>query len=133
MIINFRYWSVSFFCDPSASCSIQVSLDTRCRLSPDEELVCFLKASWLSKIFSHLGHGKESLESLGACKTCVPTFFPQSQKSFHRDHKRFLLHLTIYCGASWHMMLDILVVATGGYYIPVVATGGPSGTGGSSW
>ena len=52
--------------------------------------------------------------SLGACKPCVPTFFPQSQKSSHRDHKRFLLHLTIYCGASWHMILDILVVATGG-------------------
>ena len=40
VIINFRYWSVSFFCDPSASCSLQVSLDTRCRLSPDEELLC---------------------------------------------------------------------------------------------
>ena len=40
MIINFRYWSVSSFCDPPASCSIQVSLDTRCRLSPDEELLC---------------------------------------------------------------------------------------------
>ena len=61
VIINFHYWSVSSFCDPSASCSIQVSLDTRCRLSPDEELVCFLKASWLSKIFSHLGHGKEAI------------------------------------------------------------------------
>ena len=35
--------------------------------------------------------------------------------------------------ASWHMMLDILVVAAGGYYIPLVATGGSSGTGGSSW
>ena len=28
------------------------------------------------------------LLSLGACKTCVPTFFPQWQKSFHRDHKK---------------------------------------------
>ena len=40
---------------------------------------------------------------------------------------RFLLQfLTIYCGASWRMIWDILVVATGRYYNPVIATGGSS-------
>ena len=40
LIIHFRYWSVSSSCDPSASCSSQVSWDTRCSLSPGEELLC---------------------------------------------------------------------------------------------
>ena len=40
VIIHFRYWSVSSSCDPSASCSIQVAWDARCRLSSDEELLC---------------------------------------------------------------------------------------------
>ena len=112
VIIHFRYWSVSSSCDPSASCSIQVSWDTRCRLSPDEELLCvFLNASWLSQEVPPPSHHllwRELAHDVGYSCSCYWRILYSSS-----CYRRILRYRRI-----------LLVVSTGAYYPLVATTGG---------
>ena len=135
-------WSLSVLLDSSF---FGHSLQTKSRW---RAVVCFLKASWISKIFLHYGMARRRL-SLGTCKPCVPTFFPQSQKSFHKRSQevpppsrhllwRELAHDIGYsCSCYWRILYSsscyrrtlryrriLLVVSTGAYYPLVATTGG---------